>query len=52
MGAKSILLSLAAIAVSLADLAGSLDRHDYYRDMAAYYLANSQQTEQGAVCDS
>ena len=52
MGAKAILLSLVAIAVSLADLAGSLERHGYYRDMAAYYLANDQHTERGAVCDS
>lgn len=52
MGAKAILLSLVAIAVSLADLAGSLDRHDYYRDMAAYHLAKGQHTERGAVCDS
>lgn len=52
MNAKTILLSLVAIAVSLADLAGSLDRHDYYRDMAAYYLAKGQHTERGAVCDS
>lgn len=51
MGAKTILISLLAIAVSLADLAGSLDRHDFYKTEAARYLDLTHNDTEGAVCN-
>lgn len=48
---RAIVLAVLVIAISLADLAGSLERHTYYRDIAANYLAEAQDTEQEAVCD-